>query len=142
MDCLKYFQWIKHRYFLGFILLSSIFTSCQESFDERLCREAKEFTKNHCPQEPEKGTRLDSTTYNIQSRTYTQWYSLETLNEQILSNNMPLLKQALLKRLIADVNYKALKDEDITFRYVYYSQNNGRIVYQTSITAKEYKQSK
>ena len=70
-------------WFLTFFSL----TSCQESFDNRLYREAKEFTVNHCPQEPEKGTRLDSTTYDIASRTYTQWYGLETFNEQVISEN-------------------------------------------------------
>lgn len=122
-------------WFLTFFSL----TSCQESFDNRLYREAKEFTVNHCPQESEKGTRLDSTTYDIASRTYTQWYGLETFNEQVISENIPQLKEALVKRLTADVNFKALKDENITFRYVYYSQQNGKIIYQTSITSKDYK---
>ena len=51
----------------AFILLSAVFlcalAGCQERFDERLQREAREFTEKHCPQEREPGTVLDSTTY-------------------------------------------------------------------------------
>lgn len=119
-----------------FILL--VCTSCFESFDKRLQREAREFTENHCPQVPEPGTLLDSTTYDITSRTYTLWYSLTTANAEVYSANIPLLHQALLERLLDDVNYKSLKDHNVIFRYVYTSQQNRRIIYQTQIGPNEY----
>ncbi len=46
-----------------------------------------------------------------------------------LLKNLPKRNVALVKRLTADVIFKALKDENITFRYVYYSQQNGKIIY-------------
>ena len=49
----------------AFILLTAVFlcalAGCQERFDERLQREAREFTAKHCPQEREPGTVLNST---------------------------------------------------------------------------------
>ena len=63
----------------AFILLSAVFlcalAGCQERFDERLQREAREFTAKHCPQEREPGTVLDSTTYSPARRTYSLWYT-------------------------------------------------------------------
>ncbi len=122
------------------VMLPFIFTSCFESFDKRLQREAREFTDNHCPQVPESGTLLDSTTYNIDTRIYTLWYSLSAANEQIYSEHIPLLHQTLLERLVDDVNFKALKDHDVIFRYVYSSQQSHKIVYQTIIVPDEYAQ--
>lgn len=119
-----------------FILLTC--SSCFESFDKRLQREAREFTENHCPQVPEPGTLLDSTTYDITSRTYTLWYSLSTANAEVYTANIPLLHQALLERLLDDVNYKSLKDHNVIFRYVYTSQQNRRVIYQTQIGPNEY----
>lgn len=119
-----------------FILL--ICSSCFESFDKRLQREARAFTENHCPQVPEPGTLLDSTTYDITSRTYTLWYSLSTANAEVYTANIPLLHQALLERLLDDVNYKSLKDHNVIFRYVYTSQQNRKVIYQTQIGPNEY----
>ena len=54
------------------ICMTSVLTSCHENFDKRLEREAREFTENRCPQEPEPGTRLDSTTYHPEQQDHAQ----------------------------------------------------------------------
>ena len=115
-------------------------TACQESFDKRLQREARDFTENHCPQEPEPGTQLDSTTYAPNERVYTLWYSLAPGNETAIRERTELLHQLLLHELVADVNYINLKNEGITFRYVYRSQQTGALIYETQIKAKEYRE--
>lgn len=128
------------RYYISILSLIILLTcsSCFESFDKRLQREAREFTENHCPQVPEPGTLLDSTTYDIASRTYTLWYSLSAANAEVYSANIPQLHQALLERLLDDVNYKSLKDHEVIFRYVYTTQPNGQVIYQTQINPNEY----
>ena len=115
-------------------------TACQESFDKRLQREARDFTENHCPQEPEPGTQLDSTTYAPNERVYTLWYSLAPENETAIRERTELLHQLLLHELVADVNYINLKNEGNTFRYVYRSQQTGALIYETQIKAKEYRE--
>lgn len=120
-------------------VLTSFFLSCQENFDKRLQREAHEFTENHCPQEPEPGSRLDSTTYNPQTHTYALWYSLSLENENALRGNTPLLRRQLIQQLREDVNYKAVKEHGVTFRYIYRSQQTGSLLYDTQIEADEYK---
>lgn len=121
--------------FIGSLLL---FSACQESFDKRLEREAREYTRNKCPYEPEPGTRLDSVAYNIKTRTFTSYYSLAAINSQIMKENAPLLHHRLLEELKASADYKAVKDEQVTFAYIYRSQDTGKVVYTTQITASEY----
>lgn len=121
--------------FIGSLFLLS---ACQESFDHRLAREAREFTQNSCPYEPEPGTRLDSVAYDIKTRTYTFYYSLAAINSEIMETNSPLLHRLLLRKLTASAEMKALKDERVTFAYVYRSQGTGKVVYTTLITASEY----
>ena len=120
------------------LLLALGLVACQENFDKRLQREAQEFTANHCPMEPAPGTRLDRATYSPAARTNTLWYSLSPANEQATRENAGLLPRLLVRELSGDVNFKAVKDEGITFRYVYRSQTTGEVVYDTKVTADEY----
>lgn len=124
--------------YLLLIVLSALSVGCRENFDERLAREAREYTKRSCPNEPEKGTRLDSVTYSIPTHTYSLWYSLSEENEQVFKSQKPLLHPLLVKRLKADVNYNALKKENVRFAFVYHSMNSGKIVFTTLIEPKEY----
>ena len=116
-----------------------LFVSCQESFDKRLAREAGEFTREKCPFEPQPGCRLDSTTYEISSRTYTLWYSISAESEAILKRREADMRLLLVKELHEDVNYKALKDEGVIFHYVYRSQLSGNVLFETRITKEEYR---
>lgn len=120
------------------LLICSLATSCQENFDKRLHREAKEYTESKCPQEVEPGLRLDSITYNVAARTYTTFFSANATNEQVLRSNSPLLHQMLVKQLINNAEYKDVKDKGVTFHYVYLSQATKTIFYETTVTANEY----
>lgn len=127
---------------LGAVALSLgvlLFVACQESFDQRLQREAKEYTERHCPMEPEPGTRLDSTTYSPQKQTYTLWFTLSNSNEQVLFGREDMLRRQLIEQLRSDVDYKALKDKGINFNYVYRSAASGRTLYETTLTVKDYR---
>jgi len=126
-----------HKSLIVFLTLPMLL-SCHESFDRRLQREAREFTESKCPMEPEPGTLLDSTVYDPQSRVYTRWFSLSPQNEAAVLANSPLLRRNLLRQLAGDVDFKAVKDKEVTFRYVYRSQSTGKIIYDTSIKAEEY----
>ena len=79
----------------AFILLSAVFlcalAGCQERFDERLQREAREFTAKHCPQEREPGTVLDSTTYSPDRRTYSLWYTVSESTATLLQTTDKVL---------------------------------------------------
>lgn len=123
---------------LSFLLLLAVNVACYENFDKRLQREAREYTENHCPWEPEPGSRLDSTVYSPKNRTYTCYYTLAEANESVFRENTPLLHHFLLNELKENVEYKALKDERINFAYIYRSQTSGRMIYETVLKAEEY----
>lgn len=126
----------KPIYFL--IPFSLLLQSCQSNFDKRLQKEAEEYTASNCPQAVEEGTKLDSITYNTQSRVYTLHYAVNAYNEQALQQKSNLMHQLLLNNLRNDVNYKEVKDNGVTFCYIYRSENSGCIVYKTEIKAAEY----
>lgn len=115
-----------------------LFTSCQESFDKRLLRETKEFTKSQCPMQVEEGCILDSISYNVNQRVYTWWYQLSDVGVAAFSENRPLLHKILVDHLSNDVELKSLKDNKVTFQYIYRSSSSGRTIYETTITQDEY----
>lgn len=121
-----------------FIPLSILLLSCQGNFDKRLQKEAEEYTISNCPQTVEEGTQLDSITYNTNNRVYTLHYSVNANNEQALRQKGNMLHQLLLNNLRNDVNYKEVKDNSVTFCYIYRSKKSGCIVYKTEIKATEY----
>ena len=82
---------------------------------------------------------MDSTTYEIRSRTYTLWYSISAESEAILNRREADMRLLLVKELHEDVNYKALKDEGVVFHYVYRSQLSGNVLFETRITKEEYR---
>lgn len=125
------------RSFLAYIALAMLF-GCQENFERRLSREAAEFTRKHCPQEPEPGTRLDSITYDTPSRTYALWYTLSADNENMLRVNSAGMRNLLLHRLRNDEQSKEIKRHGVDFRYVYRSGASGSVVYELRLKAADY----
>lgn len=120
------------------ITLLCAMCACQGNFDDRLEKEAKAFTADNCPQEVEAGTLLDSLTYDKQQRIYTLHYSVNATNEAALREKANLMHQLLLNNLRNDVSYKDVKDQGVTFRYIYRSKENRTTVYTTDIPSTEY----
>lgn len=118
---------------------AALCAACQEPFDKRLEREARDFTEKHCPSEPEPGTRLDSATYTPARREYALWYTLSPDNERTLRDNSTLMRYHLRESVSGNVAYKELKKQGITFRFVYRSAASGRTLYDTRITKSDYR---
>lgn len=127
------------------LLLLLACVSCQENFDKRLQRESKEYSAQHCPQQVQKETMLDSTTYDISTRTFTRWFtlsgSLDTPQAQeIMQHQQSTLQQALLKELQDDPKWKYCMEKEIFFAYKYRSKKTGNIIFQTTLAPKDYVQ--
>ena len=111
------------RILFFFVILAAI-TSCQENFDNRCQREAKEYTQRFCPQKMDKYITLDSTTYDKKIKTYCYWYSItkntytESIRTQLKSQEADF-RSKLLLMLINSVQLKSYKDNGINFEYVY-----------------------
>ena len=127
-----------------FIAITALtITSCHESFDERCQREAKEYTEKNCPREVEPGNYLDSTTYNIDTKTYHYWYTLSGRLDtpeamQQMSAQKANIKNTLKESLINSVDLKSCKDKGIDFVYTYYSKSKGVKVLEIRFTKDDY----
>ena len=106
---------------LLFLLLAIVATACQESLEERCEREAKEFTKKHCPTMVDKLVRLDSMTFDRTTHTIGYAYTLtgQIDDAEVISRNNP--RQLLLSQVKNSTHLKLYKEAGYSFRYVYYS---------------------
>ncbi len=127
---------------LNVILLLAAFalcvTGCQENFDKRLQREAREYTEKHCPEESEPGTTLDSLTYDVSSRVYSMYYTLSSENEAVFRSSLAYVRDGLVERLVMDEKSKTIKEHDVNFRFVYRSKD-GKLVYEATLKPSDYK---
>ena len=101
---------------------------CQESFDERCAREAREFTAKHCPQPQGEGCRMDSTTFDAATRTIVYHYTLygpldeETVRAKVVSG-ADSLRSMMLVSLKNSISLKEYKERGLNFTYTYASQS-------------------
>ena len=132
---------MKHLFLLAVCL---ILTGCYESFDERCLREAKEHTEKFCPQQVEAGVILDSTTYDMGTRTFKYWYSLHDQLDtpeahMTMKEVRGQFRTELLRSLINSVKLKKCKEEGINFVYTYHSSLSKKLVLQEKFTKDDYK---
>ena len=129
-----------YRNYFSMISVLLLMVGCQENFDQRLLREAREYTANHCPMEMEQGTRLDSLTYDVKKRDYTFWYTLSALNEEHFNENSYMVRQMLVDRVQTDDKAKTIREHEVNFRFVYRSeQHKDSVIYDTVVTPSEYR---
>lgn len=119
-------------------------TGCYESFDERCLREAKEHTEKFCPQQVEAGVILDSTTYDMGTRTFNYWYSLHDQLDtpeahMTMKEVRGQFRTELLRSLINSVKLRKCKEEGINFVYTYHSSLSKELVLQEKFTKDDYK---
>lgn len=115
--------------------------SCQESFDDRCAREAREYTEKQCPHRMDEYTVMDSLTYDRQTRTLNYYYTLEGAldNDSVMTDQAcEELKKMLHKDVINSVGLKSYKEKDINFRHCYYSKSSGKIRFQVRFTPEDY----
>lgn len=131
---------IMYRNLFSLMSVLLLMAGCQEDFDQRLLRETREYTANHCPLEMEQGTRLDSLTYDVKKRDYTFWYTLSPLNEEHFYENSSMVRPMLVERVQTDDKAKTIREHEVNFRFVYRSeQHKDSIIYDTEVTPSEYR---
>ena len=125
-----------------FLIATILLVACHENLEERAAREAAEYTRKNCPQLLNMNTRLDSTTFDISTRTFTNYLTLlaDADNPEAVAANQATLHDALVEELRFDTSQKKFKDAGFSYRYVARSEKeNGKVLLQTTITAEEYK---
>ena len=124
------------------LIAVTLMVACHENLEERAAREAAEYTRKNCPQLLNMNTRLDSTTFDIASRTFTNYLTLlaDADNPEIVEANQSTLHDALAEELRFDTSQKKYKDAGFAYKYVARSEKgNGKVIYQTTITPEEYR---
>lgn len=103
---------------------------CQESLEDRAAKECKEYTQKHCPTPMVNNTRMDSMTYEPQTRTIHYYYSIysEGDNKANVEANKQLLQQILLNGIKTDTASKLYKEAGFNFRFTYRSGKNPKTI--------------
>lgn len=117
-------------------------TACQESLEDRCAREAKEYTRKHCPAKIEKNINIDSLTFERVTHTLHYYYTLtgKADHEGIMDEiNGP---QILLDNLKNSTAMKVYKENHYNFAYTYRSEKNPSIVLmEVVLSEKDYNSS-
>lgn len=112
----------------------------QESIEERLQRECKEYTKRRCPEDQGKNSILDSMVFDIKTHTLNHYYRLygDADNEENARMKKGELHDEMIKAIREDTGYKRYKEEGFSFRYIARSDSSGRVIYDETFTKDDY----
>ena len=120
-------------------VVALLFTACQESLEDRCERDAKEYTRKHCPTAIDQNTMIDSLTFDRASHTIHYYYKLtgaadeEEMLKQIDAVNE--LKQGLKNSTAV----KVYKDAKYRFAYTYRSSKDpNKILLEVTLTPEDY----
>ena len=128
----------------GILLATAIMTlfmvGCRESLEERGAREAKEYTRKHCPIPVDKHIVMDSMTFDMQSHTFGYCYTLTGELDDSAVIQYDKARELLLHQLRNSTHLKLYKEADYNFRYVYYStKKNGTKLFETTFHPEDYR---
>lgn len=116
--------------------------SCHHTtLEDKAQKIAEDYTERYCPT-PEKDNQItDSVAFNLKTLTFCYYYTLtgKADNPEIIDKLKKQLNDTLLKELREDTSMKVFKDANYNFRYVFRSQSTGKILFERSYTAKNYK---
>ena len=121
--------------------LWGLMAACQENFDERCAREAREYTEKQCPRRMDICTIMDSLTYDEATHTLNYYYTLEgELDTDSMMNkeNCGKIEDLLRKNIINSVELKTYKENGINFSYCYHSKTTGKARLQVRFTPEDY----
>lgn len=110
-----------------FVFCLLLICSCHRITREEQCVEMIKHEKRRLPRNVTKGLVLDSLVYDTKSQTIVYFH---TLNDSIYSDEMlefgkNKLQLQLREEIINSVSLKRLKEEGISFKYIYLGTTNG-----------------
>ena len=121
------------------VVIGLVFAACQESLEDKCERDAKEYTRKHCPTAIDNNTIIDSLTFDRSTHTIHYYYRLtgvadeEKMIEQI--NAVDMLKKSLKNTTAV----KVYKDNKYKFAYTYRSEKDPKkILLEVFFTDKDY----
>ena len=119
-------------------LAAIVFTSCQESLEDKCAKEAMEFTQKKCPSKIDENTEIDSMTFDKSTHTLAYWYKLTGKADNPIIFERVNLRKSLVEQIKNSTSMQAYKDAGYSFRYVYRSQKENKIYFDATVTKKDY----
>ena len=119
-------------------LAAIVFTSCQESLEDKCAKEAMEFTQKKCPSKIDENTEIDSMTFDKSTHTLAYWYKLTGKADNPILFERVNLRKSLVEQIKNSTSLQAYKDAGYSFRYVYRSQKENKIYFDATVTKKDY----
>lgn len=111
---------------VAFLLLSA----CNhESKDEKICRQAQEFTRTSCPKSMDEYTALDSLVYTPEGRIMSYYYSVSDkmdCDSVYDAEMLDVFHTSLLSNIRQNTGLLELKEHSVTFRYIYSSASDDK----------------
>ena len=127
-----------HKLFTLFVM-TALLVSCQETLEERGAREARDYTKKHCPAPVAQYVTMDSMLFDKVSHSFGYYYTLSGPLDDSTYINRNNPREVLLQQVKNSTNLKIYKDADYNFRYVYFStKNNGTKLFEATFHKKDY----
>ncbi len=127
---------------LIFIIPTLLLTSCgRKSIEEQMEESAKEFTEKQCPKAIDDFTTIDSTVFDVKTRTMNYYYTLKgNLDDKDIFTQSVIedFKEKLLMQLRDDLGLKKEKEAKINFAYHYFSEKSGEAFMSITYTEKDY----
>lgn len=121
------------------VVLGLVFAACQESLEDKCERDAKEYTRKHCPTAIDNNTIIDSLTFDRATHTIHYYYRLTGVaDEEKILNRIDAVK-TLKQSLKNTTAVKVYKDNKYKFAYTYRSEKDPKkILFEVVFTDKDY----
>ena len=127
---------------LSFLAISMLVSCNRESKDEKISRQAREFTEASCPKPMDEYTMLDSLVYDTEGRIMKYHYSMSgkmDTSSVYNSEMLALFHANLLNNIKQNMGLVELKKHGVTFSYSYTSSTNSTKYMNFVFTPKDYK---
>ena len=125
--------------FFYIVLSALLLTACQESFEDRCAREAKEFTLKKCPARINTTTTIDSMTFDKQTLTVCYYYTLSGNADNAMAIKQANPRETLLNEVKNSVALKGAREHGYNISYIYYSEaNKGLVLFEATFNPDDY----
>ena len=123
-------------------LSMALLTGCQESMEQRTLREVQEYTAKHCPERTNDFTILDSLTFDVATHTLTENLTLTNGADspEKIGERLEEIRLTMIEAVRNNTQYKRMKEEGYSFRFVARSQQyKDSVIYEQIVTKEDYR---
>lgn len=124
-----------------FIPVLAVTVSCgQEDYEDRLEREAREFTQRFCPKRLENHVILDSIAYDKKTRSRIDYHTVSGMidDSAVMKQSEETFRQKAVEGIRKSVEMKNLKDKGVNFVYKFRSEKSRKELLSVTVTPDDY----